>query len=149
MTDEKRGIGDILSTLTVAVLFIVILLLVVFSAASYKYSTDVHNENNNDRALLSYVASCVEGDDLNEVEVRDFDGLPGISISENGSKFERRIYLSGGKLMEEYAEKGIKVNPRDALEIGETSVFDVTSEPDGLISIKTDAGVSYVRVRNR
>lgn len=145
MTDEKRGIGDILSTLTIAVLFIVILLLVVFSAASYQHATDVQNANNNERALLSYVTSCVEGNGLNEVEKKDFDGMPGVSISTAESDFERRIYMSDGRLLEEYAEKTGDVHPDDALVIGETKVFEVADVGDGLISIKTDAGVSYVR----
>ena len=59
MTGERKGTGDILSTLTIAVLFLVILLLVVFSASSYKQATDIQNGNNNRRALLSYVTSCV------------------------------------------------------------------------------------------
>ena len=147
MTDEKRGIGDILSTLTIAVLFIVILLLVVFSAVSYQHATDVQNENNNEKALLSYVTSCVEGNGLNKVEKKDFDGMPGLAISTQDSKFERRIYMSDGKLMEEYAEKTGEVHPGDALVIGETKVFEVSEADGGLISIKTDAGVSYVRLR--
>ena len=162
MTEERKGTGDILSTLTIAVLFLVILLLVVFSASSYKHATDVQNENNNRRALLSYVVSCVRESSGNKVEPKSFDGAPGISIGVKGGKFERRIYMKDGKLLEEYAETGSSIIPEDALVIGETDTFEVNvidgagagsdktgTSKSSLLEIKTDAGSSYVRTGDK
>jgi hypothetical protein len=143
----KKGIGDILQILTIAVLFLVILILVVFSAASYQHATETQNRNNRSRALLSYVVSSVESSRLSEVKERDFDGAEGLSISMEDGKFERRIYMKDGKLLEEYAESKSGINPKDALVIGETEVFEVNRVADDLIEIKTDAGSSYVNVR--
>ena len=145
MTGERKGAGDILSTLTIAVLFLVILLLVVFSASSYKRAADVQNQNNNRRALLSYVTGCIRENSESDVEIRDFDGTKGIAISTGSDKFERRIYMKAGKLMEEYAEVAKDIDPEDALVIAETKTFEVNETDSGMLEIKTDAGSSYVR----
>ena len=149
MNENRKGAGDMLSTLTIAVIFLVILLLVVFAASSYRHATDVQTANNNSRALLSYVVSAVRENSESKVEKRDFDGAgktaEGISISAKDGKFERRIYMTDGKLVEEYAETGSAINPEDALVIGETDTFEVNEVDGGLLEIKTDAGASYVR----
>lgn len=144
MTEDRKGIGDIISTVTIAVLFLVILMLVVFSAMSYKHATDVQNENNNRRAVLSYVVSVMRTNERNGIEIWDKDGAKGISISEPGSKYERRIFVKGGKLMEEYTEKEHPLNTEDSTVIGETEVFDVKEIRSGVFEIKTDLGTSYV-----
>lgn len=143
MTEDRKGYGDIISTLTIAVLFIVILLLVVFSAASYQHATEIQNKNNRERALRTYVVSCIRENSASEVDKRDFDGAPGIVISTAGSGFERRIYLKGGKLLEEYVESDRAPSPDSALVVGETEKFEVSLQDDGLIKIETDCGVSY------
>lgn len=142
MTDRK-GIGDIISTVTTAVLFLVILLLVVFSAASYKHATDVQNENNNRRALLSYIVSSIELNSRCEIESWEKDGAEGISIKEPGSGYERRIYMLKGELMEEYTETDRGIDPEEALVIGKTDIFEVNKVRDDLVEIRTDIGASY------
>lgn len=146
MTGERKGTGDILSTLTVAVLFLVILLLVVFSASSYKQATDIQNGNNNRRALLSYVTSCVRENSGSDIEIKDFGGVKGLAISADNDDFERRIYMKDGKLMEEYTEAANEIDPEEALVIAETDVFEVNEVKGGILEIKTDAGSSYVRI---
>ena len=59
--ERNSGIGDIISTLIIAVLFAVILLLVVFSASSYRNATSGQSENDNSRAVLSYITTAVRG----------------------------------------------------------------------------------------
>lgn len=142
----KRGIGDILNILTISVLFLVILILVCFSAASYQHATEVQNRNNSSRALLSYVVSSVKSSSLNKIEERDFGGAEGLAISMEDGRFERRIYMKDGKLLEEYAESKNDINPKDALVIGETRVFEIDRIADDVIEVRTDAGSSYVKV---
>lgn len=143
MTEKRRGAGDIISTATIAVLFIVILLLVVFSAASYQHATEIQNRNNRERALRTYIVSCIRENNVSKVDLRDFDGAPGIVISTDGSGYERRIYQKDGKLLEEYSESSRAVSPEEALVIGETEKFEVSLQDGGLIRIETDCGVSY------
>ena len=95
--------------------------------------------------MLSYVSGCVRENSESDIEIRDFDGAKGIAISTGNKKFERRIYMKDGKLMEEYAEVANDINPEDALVIAETKVFEVNETDGGMLEIKTDAGASYVR----
>ena len=67
MLESKRGIGDIISTITVTVLFVVILSLVVFAARGYQHASEVQNMNSNTRAVGSYVVNCVKDSNTSEV----------------------------------------------------------------------------------
>ena len=69
MLESKRGIGDIISTITVTVLFVVILSLVVFAARGYQHASEVQNMNSNTRAVGSYVVNCVKDSNTSEVAV--------------------------------------------------------------------------------
>ena len=57
--------GDLISTITVAVLFFVILMLVVFSAVSYQRSVEISDANGNTRAVLSYIITAVKASEGN------------------------------------------------------------------------------------
>ena len=59
-TRNTKSIGDILSALTIAVLFLVILLLVVFAARSYQHGADSQYENDTQRIVCAYIATAVK-----------------------------------------------------------------------------------------
>ncbi len=144
MSEERKGMGDIISTVTIAVLFFVIIILVVFSAASYRHAAEVEAANNRERALLSYVVSAIRDSRMSEITPVDFGGAEGVSIRDAGSKYERRIYMKGGKLLEEYAEEGKDIDPEEALVIGETDTFKVSRVSGDLLKVSTGLGSSYV-----
>ncbi len=146
-TRTTKSIGDILSALTIAVLFLVILLLVVFTARSYQHGVDSQYENDTQRIVCAYVATAVKDHDGGEVTPMDFDGNPGISIADGETGFAHKIYLSDGQLLEEYSRTDMPVNPQTASKIGETSLFEIQYISDNLLEIKTDKGASYVNVR--
>ncbi len=146
-TRTTKSIGDILSALTIAVLFLVILLLVVFTARSYQHGVDSQYENDTQRIVCAYVATAVKDHDGGEVTPMDFDGYPGISIADGDTGFAHKIYLSDGQLLEEYSRTDMPVNPQTASKIGETSLFEIQYISDNLLEIKTDKGASYVNVR--
>ena len=146
-TRTTKSIGDILSALTIAVLFLVILLLVVFTAKSYQHGVDSQYENDTQRIVCAYVATAVKDHDGGEVTPMDFDGHPGISIADGETGFAHKIYLSDGQLLEEYSRADMPVNPQTASKIGETSLFEIQYISDNLLEIKTDKGASYVNVR--
>jgi hypothetical protein len=146
-TKNTKTIGDILSALTIAVLFLVILLLVVFTARSYQHGVDSQYENDTRRIVCAYVATAVKDHDGGAVEPMDFDGHPGISIADGDTGFTHKIYLSDGQLLEEYSRTDMPVNPQTASKIGETSLFEIQYISDNLLEIKTDKGASYVNVR--
>ena len=146
-TRTTKSIGDIRSALTIAVLFLVILLLVVFTARSYQHGVDSQYENDTQRIVCAYVATAVKDHDGGEVTPMDFDGYPGISIADGDTGFAHKIYLSDGQLLEEYSRTDMPVNPQTASKIGETSLFEIQYISDNLLEIKTDKGASYVNVR--
>ena len=143
MEKSSKGLSDILSTVTVAVLFLVIILLVVFSAVSYQRVTENQQANNNSRAVLSYVASAVRDNAGGQNSLQEFDGEPGLAILDPDTGYERKIYQHEGKLLEEYGSPGTPVSPEEALLIGETKTFAVTVTGD-VLKIETDQGTSYV-----
>ena len=147
MNRKGRNIGDLLSTITVAVLFLVIILLVVFAAQSYRHGTDKQQENDNSRAVLAYVASAVKDSVTSDIIPENFEGAYGLTISDTNSEYERKIYIKDGKLLEEYGRKGREISPDDALKIGKLKTFEVRYIDDDLLEIRTDLGTSYVRTK--
>ena len=146
MLERKRGIGDIISTVTVTVLFVVILSLVVFAARGYQHASEVQNINSNTRAVGSYVVNCVKDSNTSEVAVEYLSGTECLVIRSSDG-YEHRIFMTGGKLMEEYVEAGLPLDPDTALEIGTTQTFDPELGNDGLLTVTTDEGVSVVNTK--
>ena len=146
MYEGKKGIGDIISTITVTVLFMVILSLVVFAARGYQHASEVQNMNSNSRAVGSYAVNCVKYNNTGEVPVETLSGYRCLIIRSNDG-YEHRLFMDGGKLMEEYVESGMEIDPENALEIGETDTFDVEIGDDGLLTVTTDEGVSIVNTK--
>lgn len=146
MLESKRGIGDIISTVTVTVLFVVILSLVVFAARGYQHASEVQNMNSNTRAVGSYVVNCVKDSNTSDVAVEALSGTECLVIKSSDG-YEHRIFMTDGKLMEEYVEAGIPLNPETALEIGTTETFDLELSSDGLLTVATDEGVSIVNTK--
>ena len=63
---------------------------------------------------------------------------------DKGTDYEQKIYLKDGKLLQEYSEKGAAPQPDEALEIGETDVFEASFVSDTVLRVETDKGTSYV-----
>ena len=144
---NTKSIGEILSALTIAVLFLVILLLVVFAARSYQHSADNQYENDTQRIACAYVVTAIKDNDGGEVTPTDFDGCPGVSIADGDTGFTHKIYMKDGSLLEEYSLAEAPVNPETASVIGETEIFEINYISDDLIEIRTDKGASYVNVQ--
>jgi hypothetical protein len=149
MEKKNRSTGDFLSTLTIAILFLVIILLVVFSAGSYRNGTEAKSANDNSRAVMSYVTTAVKDDQGARVEIRNDGGTKGIAIIDDEAGYERRIFAKDGKLLEEYVKEGSGVSPDNALVIGEVNSFDAAYIKKDLLRIRTDLGTSYVRIRKK
>lgn len=143
MPERNRGLGDIISAITVMVLFVVILSLVVFSARGYQHASEVQNMNGNTRAVGAYIVNCVKDNNTGEVSVEDISGFHCLVISSSDG-YEHRFYVHDGGLMEEYVEAGIDPDPETALRIGDTDSFEPELGDDGLLTVTTDEGVSIV-----
>ena len=141
------SISDILSALTIAVLFLVILLLVVFTASSYQHGAAYQSANDNQRVVCAYVATSVKDNNGGAVTPMEFDGCPGLCIEDGTTGFAHKIFMKDGALLEEYSRTDMPVDPETATKIGETSRFDIQYIEDDLLEIKTDKGASYVHVQ--
>ena len=142
-----RIVGDVIPMVTTGILFVVILMLVVFSAISYQHAVEIQEGNNNARAILSYVITAVKANAANPVVTEERGGMPVLVIQEPSTGYEQMIFLSDGKVYETYQEAGTQPDPEDALLIGETDLFGMNWLQEDLLEISTDAGNSYVRVQ--
>lgn len=147
MREKTKQSSGVITILTIALLFLVILLLVVFTAKAYRLSAESQTENDVKRVLCTYVAASIKGHDSSEVKPTSFDGIPGVAIDDGDTGFSHKIYLWEGTLMEEYSMTDAPVSPKTASEIGETSDFEISYIDEDLLEIRTDKGASYVHVR--
>ena len=147
MSRNSKILGDVIQAITMAVLFIVILLLVVFTAVSYQRSVEIQDRNDNTRAVLSYVITAVKANKSGQVEIEERSGIPVLVIKDALTGYEQLIFHAGGKVCESYGRTGIQPDPEDALEIGEADRFDLTWMQDDLLKISTDLGNSYVHIQ--
>ena len=147
MEKRMKTFGDLLTVIVMAVLFLVILLLVVFSAVSYQKAVDIHDANNNTRAVLSYVITAVKANEAESVNVSEQDGMQVLTLSDQETGYEQQIYFKDGKVLESYGRAGAPVDPEDALVIGEAKRFEIGYLTENLLEIRTDIGNSYVHIR--
>lgn len=137
-----------LYTMGIAALFLAgFLLLVTFGAHTYRDAAGNQAENNESRALLSYLSTCVKNSDAaGEIWVTEDDYGPVLVIGD-GSGYALHIYQKDGQLLEDYHRVGGPLFPEEAAVLGETDVFSVVTER-GLMTITTDAGLVLLHLRS-
>ncbi len=143
MSQNRKGLGEIITGLTIAVLFIVILSLVVFAARGYQHSVELQDGNGNIRAVVSYIANSVRDNSEGNVSIEQRSGTECLIISSDEG-YEQRFYLHEGQLMEEYCEADSPNRPDVAIKIGDTGTFALNLKDNGVLEISTDEGTSYV-----
>lgn len=147
MLKSKKIAGDLIQVVLIAVLFLVILILVVFSAISYQKSVEIQDMNNNTRAVLTYVTTAVKASPGSHIEIADRGGQQVLVISEEGSEFEQQIFFEDGNVLEAYVMAGSEPYAPDALVVGEAQQFEMSLVTDELLEIQTNLGTSYVHIR--
>ena len=148
---KKNGkiLGDLLPVITIAVLFVVILLLVVFSAVSYQGAVEHQDGSGNTRAVLSYVITAVKANETSQVSIEEEDGMNVLEIADPETGYAQQIFFRDGSVYESYAKTGTVPDPEDALEIGTAERFDMSWYTEDLLEIQTDLGSSFVHVRTQ
>ena len=146
--DRKNPLG--LYSIGIAALFLLgFFLLIVFGAQNYRNAVAAQHENNDSRVLLSYVSTCIRGNDQTGcVRIREENGNTVLVIADEESGYASRLYLSEGNLVEDYAETDAALDPANAQIIGETTVFMVEEVQEGLLCVTTDAGSSLIYLRS-
>ncbi|MCH3968084.1 MAG: DUF4860 domain-containing protein [Atopobiaceae bacterium] len=148
-TDESEH-GN-LGMVLIFVFFVVFLLLAIFMAvAGYRSTSATTTQASNVRLTNNLVTNIVRTTDASDALAAG-QGPEGRSLVllehlDTGT-YETRIYLSGGKVVEEYALAGSAYTPAKATELVSSSTFSFTYS-NGLLSITTDTGTSDVALRS-
>ena len=72
--------------------------------------------------------------------------MPALVIHETATGYEQVIFQADGKVYESYGQAGMEPDPEDALQVGETELFELNWLDEDLLEIRTDAGNSYIHV---
>lgn len=151
----RKNSGSLVSfyTMAVAVFFLAgFFLLVVFGAQTYRRVSQGQEQNNQSRALLSYLSTCVKaGDGADAVRVQPGPGdgaSPMLVVADGDSGYAIRIYMEDGWLLEDYGSMDAAPNASAAQEIGRTKVFQVEELTEGTFAVTTDAGRTLFSVRS-
>lgn len=136
-------------TMGVACLFLaVFFLIVIFGARTYRSIVTGQAGNNETRALLSYLATCMKANDTEgAVDVYEEDGVTVLSIADGSSGYGLRIYQHQNTLLEEYGRLGEALDPGSAQVIGETAVFRVEEVAGHTYAVTTDEGMVLFHAR--
>nr|WP_300785478.1 DUF4860 domain-containing protein [uncultured Acetatifactor sp.] len=113
----------------------------VFGAQTYREIAEGQSRNNEARALLSYISTCVRMNDTpGAVRVSREEGEPVLVIADGQSGYAIRIYRYGDSLVEDYGEADGALYPDMAQVIGETEEFRIEELENGAYAVVTDAG---------
>ena len=138
---RSGGLSGI-QTMAVAGVFLAgFFLTVVFGAQTYREIAEGQSRNNEARALLSYISTCVRMNDTpGAVRVSREEGEPVLVIADGQSGYAIRIYRYGDSLVEDYGEADGALYPDMAQVIGETEEFRIEELENGAYAVVTDAG---------
>ena len=139
--DREKSSPMGLYTIGIAALFLLgFLLLVVFAAGTYRDTVTGQAENNQNRALRSYLAVCTRSASEGDVSVAESEYGQMLMIRENGSRYGLKIFRDEEGLKEFYGVLDAEVPAEDAQFIAKTKTFSVERLSDDALAVTTDAG---------
>ncbi len=138
---RSGGLAGIYTMAVAGVFLAGFFLTVVFGAQTYREIAEGQSRNNEARALLSYISTCVRMNDTpGAVRVSREEGEPVLVIADGQSGYAIRIYRYGDSLVEDYGEADGALYPDMAQVIGETEEFRIEELENGAYAVVTDAG---------
>ncbi len=147
---RRDGGSSGIYTMAVAGVFLAgFFLTVIFGAQTYREIARGQSRNNEARALLSYISTCVRmNDTAGAVSVSQAEGEPVLVIADGQSGYAIRIYRHGDSLVEDYGEADGALYPDMAQVIGKTEEFRIEELGNDTYAIVTDAGRVLVGLRS-
>ena len=138
-----------LYTMGIAALFLAgFLMMVVFGAQTYRDTAASQAYGNDERAILSYLSTCVKGgDSAGNVKVTSGEYGQVLTVGD-GSGYALHIYRYGGELLEEYRALGTTLSPENANVLGKTDIFVIETPVADTLRITTDAGAILLHLRS-
>lgn len=104
------------------------LLLVLFGAGAYQKTVSSREENEESRAVLSYLSMTLRNHDHSQavtVEPGPEGDMLVIADTAGDSTYTTRIYLLAGELVEEFSREGTALGQGEQQRIGACSAFSI------------------------
>lgn len=128
-------------TIGIAALFLLgIMLVVVFGGQAYRDTVTQQEENDQTRALRSYLAICTQSVSDDQIQLKEEGGGQVLVIREADTDYGLQIFHRDGSLMETYSRLDAQPDPAAAQRVAETKVFQVEKIRDQVYAVTTDAG---------
>ncbi len=127
------------------------LLLVILGAHTYRNAAKGQEDNNHTRALLSYVQAAVRaGDSAGGIRIENDASKGQVLVIADGDRYAQRIYLSDGKLVEDYNRLDAPLDPKNAIAIGDSRVFELELDQErGMLRVETEEGPAVLHIRSQ
>ena len=134
---------DILFSLLLFGMFVLfILMMLVFSAQTYKASVKGLEENNNLHTAAVYLTTKFRQHDTeNSVKLTDFQGSPALCLSDtiDGEEYVTYIYLQDKELKELFTVQGSAATAEMGMPVAELEGFAIAETPEGFYQITMES----------
>lgn len=148
---ERRGLSSRVFTIALLVIFFMVLMSgLAAGVAMYQAVANNQIDTNNARMQAGLLASNVHiNDAYNAIGVSQGPEGRALVLSNeiDGSKYEMRIYLFEGHIVQEYSPSGVQYSPGRAQPLLESSVFEF-EQYGNLLVIHTDQGATNIALRS-
>ena len=146
----KRVSARLFTALLLGLFFAALLVALAVGAHVYEKVADSKQHADAMHVQSGFMANIVRMNDAASAVKRgqgpEGPALVLVEALETGT-YETRVYLSDGQVVQEYAIAGRDYNPANAVPLFASGTFDFSLE-DGLLDIRTDAGVVSVALRS-
>ncbi|WP_434309841.1 DUF4860 domain-containing protein [Hominifimenecus sp. rT4P-3] len=127
------------------------LLLVLLGARTYGRTVESQRENDNQRAILSYLSTSIRNHD-HENAVAIEQGPEGdmlvMTDEANEKSYVTRIYLSEGELIEEFSRAEADFGQGEKQSIGRCRILEMEWVGDRSLQLRLDEGSVLVSLRS-
>lgn len=140
----------LLLSVGVVILFLTgFLLLVVLGAGSYRGVVDSQYANMDARGLSAYIAASIKAtDSRGAIGVTDSAYGQVLTVTDAETGYALRYYLYDGQLVEDFAHADAPLAPEEAQRIAPTEIFSAEYGANGILTVVTDAGCTYLRIHS-
>ena len=135
-----REVGHVFLIVLFALVMLLMLLAILFGGHVYQMALQADARESQLRSVEGFLSSTFKASDTTDgISVGQGPEGDMLSVKDAGGAYEVCIYLSDGKLVEQYKSVEMAVDPSMAATIAELSQFDV-EQSGRTVTIKTELG---------